>query len=1657
MATFKKGVFVDFVGMNTLISDPISASINTIGFAPQLNGQDQPRNIPPEDLVIPSGDLAGGLSGLLPSQGGHIKRYLNISVAHLPKSTTVGPFGFDMSITVPHEIPDILVSLNLHRNGPYGHCTWKQIRTADNPVSRFHNRNSNLTFVTQPGQLIDVSPSGSGTKLILERYSKLYNFKEPAVVRNSYPLVWNVGRHFKQGSTQELDRFSVLTSFGNNLNAFANDEVNTLHNIVMDHKDSEYNLIKTFYLNGNLEEPDSPFTHWEFLKYRETVYPLSKNMYRNAIRSRPEFKSFFRVNRPDRLSDHDRYPQRHSFGQGDGFGRHSVWWMREGGLFATSPSAGAEARLVASSWPLDASENFLTRTGSLNPRVAASSSAQGAQDDFGFGMARSASSLQPEDGFGDYRRFPFLGQSARDPGEATSGYTVVYTKNRGGINYKAPGVLQNNYCQLYSMVHTTLFKDCDFSEKHPTGHVEPFKANGISIADSTHGCAPQYAFRHTYHNTQSVSNPSGMEIPETGSGGPATKSYLQSDFGQGEALWEAHIQAGKTPFYDSYAAFAENIRLKGQSYSVLPEFRMSEHVADIMNTGSIYFSQELFEITGGVKGNNRSSHENFYKTYSNSDFMKHFDIIENDHDDFADSKVLTLRCRAIKKLLPYDGFYPCQRTVQLSEQFARSYFRNIKPLTFFGEQLGLRQGELPRGLPDIQLDGAKQGLFGTLFAPGVLFNSIKSGIAVDFPYITASVNHSGAVGGHFEDAMQLPYEDDFSGGTGAFSGADRIPRTNVITEDFTGRVPFEALLEPEAYLTNVPIANLEVHASGNITASAIWNGAGDEIYKMMAHNFMAEIPEFFLKDQNFTNISSLPQGNPNFGNVRKGAVYGMRIKMYRSMTGSATNVTGAVGTIYEVPQDIANNSYRETFTMYSRPSAFGPNSLGETELLGKNLRRIGAVQLNFYNPESTRMHTFRVDRGTGQAAGRQYMWKDYRYGYNFPYTPPYYHGQAWLDIYYTGSVDGKVSLEEILQFAQVSSSYTRFDSTFYLNNMDYHLTASAGFFEVAGHTKARGSLDLWTTTGPQAWGQNRINRNAVQLSGSINPFGKGALKSIDLLDDETAQEVNVVVNTATEEENRWIIQTKFETPMLNFNHISAKNGNLTLPIVGSASAARGMWHQYGKIPEVNEGVFLQVGPIPDTWREATFQGIGQTAEPLPSRPDVGDLAEVCGFSKEPVKLGRTADSKIISEAVVAIPFTVEQGTKKFFKLDPDSVRKYLKNPEESKIGLSVKMQIKRMEKYILPPSFDFVHNETVEPIAMYIFEFTHRLDQQDLADIWQNLPPKIGRTLEEATVQITHPLLFKELLGGGHDGNNTPHEYPKELRWMVFKAKKRAASNYFQKVISRNAAGISETGGRRLGKVTVDEFGSTTDVQFNWPYDYFSLVELASIDAEIEWVNADFSDFEEIMPKVNSIAASEAGIEYTNRELVDILEPPPAATVPEHEPVLVAGMIRPTPGTPATLLTGMGPFAFFRERFLVNVMNMGSYTEVNANLQKGYAIEEMEANYREWEITPSVLNEIEAYYQSWVDNAGFLEVPTEPTAGPTCDEVKAYAKSMYRRECDEFKWGCCPGGGSRACAINAIAARRRAKTSAVNRWVGTDEKDIRDCFFLWNPGQWNVG
>ena len=121
----------------------------------------------------------------------------------------------------------------------------------------------------------------------------------------------------------------------------------------------------------------------------------------------------------------------------------------------------------------------------------------------------------------------------------------------------------------------------------------------------------------------------------------------------------------------------------------------------------------------------------------------------------------------------------------------------------------------------------------------------------------------------------------------------------------------------------------------DVTAS--WNGTGDDIYSLMTNNFLAAVPEFFLRDGNFTSIASRPQDELNLY-ANAGEVYGMRIKMYRSLNRqrdySSERVAALRALPYDVPQDPQDDiGLHETFTMYSRTSAFGYPILGRTHTI----------------------------------------------------------------------------------------------------------------------------------------------------------------------------------------------------------------------------------------------------------------------------------------------------------------------------------------------------------------------------------------------------------------------------------------------------------------------------------------------------------------------------------------------------------------------------------------------------------------------------------------------------------------------------------------------------------------------------------------------------
>jgi len=833
-------------------------------------------------------------------------------------------------------------------------------------------------------------------------------------------------------------------------------------------------------------------------------------------------------------------------------------------------------------------------------------------------------------------------------------------------------------------------------------------------------------------------------------------------------------------------------------------------------------------------------------------------LIKKDHEDFANPISIALRCKAVKKFLPYEGFYPAQRCVNLSEQFNRSYGSNT--FTYID---GAQQ--------DSNDNFALQSIIEPLFAPGILFNTIKSGIACDYPVILANSEIQKGEVDYLGDEASI--QANF-----LITGSDYAPTRNSLFSAFI-RIPFEAIVEPERYLANREFQLMGPHPFelGAEDLTAQWSGDGDPLYRKMASNFLAESSEFFLKDGNITTIASLPSENPAFGNAESGSFYAMRIKMRRSRNKPNDFLPGFGADKVVPPQDLYTRfDVRENFTMYSRPSAFGPPTWG------------GAGSGSYGT--------------TGQfiVPGSDSMW-----GYNFPYTAPYYHGEAWCDLIFNATETRKYSVEEIIAAVEEFPYQTRFwwngtqdalrDLSGY-SGSDIHLPFNAGFgidsglyseysrspwFNlisssvteineggIDGEGFSYQSSDNWgfglpefanyPTTVAYALHPTKyriqhpyyINYNAMQMDSSVNMFTKGIVRT-KTNDAGDEQIVDVQTDVTNNRKASWVIQPKFETPMLNFNsYRSLEDSNLSIPTYASESTPRGMWHQYGQIEEDTEkGVFLEISDIPPTWWKGAL-GINQGIQ----NKYIKSLADLCGFSKEPVRLGEVGQTKEISEAVVAVPFLEQDGTRKFFSLPRNDIEAAIdgirREVEPGRFvaggvpacGDSVLQMVKNMQKYVFPPSMDFVKYKDVDPFAMYIFEFKHVLDKQDLADMWQNLPPKIGRSFEESEVTIGHSLVAEELLGGGaiiqadEIRKNIQTNLDSKIQWMVFKAKKRAKTNYFDKVVAKKGT-TANTSDVVLENTTTGELGDDPGITFNWPYDFFSLVELVKLDAEVNLGN----------------------------------------------------------------------------------------------------------------------------------------------------------------------------------------------------------------------------
>ena len=300
----------------------------------------------------------------------------------------------------------------------------------------------------------------------------------------------------------------------------------------------------------------------------------------------------------------------------------------------------------------------------------------------------------------------------------------------------------------------------------------------------------------------------------------------------GEAKWEAGSQSGKNPFYDSYNDYIQGPRQLGKDHTIIPEFTISNHVSFYETNSPLDENLNIFEITGGLSNTTGSNEDNFYQIYSNSDFMKNFEMVLNDNESMGEPLKITLKCKAIKKLLPYEVCHPQQRTVQIAQQFFTSYSASLAA-----------SGSGTGGFDGSPAKITFQNILAPLFAPGIMYNSIKSGVAVDYHFIKGTLEESGSA----NKRVYVSGSDYYCSYSGSLSNnQNRYSINNGEGLIFDRRIPFETLIKPET-LQGIELFCNEPDIVANHSSSATIMVRGRQImHALMTHNFLAETSNFFF-------------------------------------------------------------------------------------------------------------------------------------------------------------------------------------------------------------------------------------------------------------------------------------------------------------------------------------------------------------------------------------------------------------------------------------------------------------------------------------------------------------------------------------------------------------------------------------------------------------------------------------------------------------------------------------------------------------------------------------------------------------------------------------------------------------------------------------------
>ena len=634
--TGSANIGVDFVGLNTVIAEPFTASTNMLGMP----------------------DTPGATA------------YYNSEV------DSFAPFD---------EVPTHLNSILLHRNGPYQHPSWKQCRGAEHPIARSMRLNNTMSIDAafadpirretakrnERGLLENITLQDQETyyenvnKMLisLDPFFWPYLYRQPSLARYYEPSVLKAHKPFIYTVNSTVGSFKVRSTLMNQMVFFENKNLNESLNIagpdrttasiagaIKTPKQQYYDLLTAAKANGA-----SNFV------YAQTIFPKSINAFRPYKLEKPvyeegtgtdsngydrqENRSFWRNSQPEGLRDYNvaaaatdgatrTRTELSSYNSQDMQQLQKSLTERANqnyeGSYTLFTTASTDNEHDLGSWNFTYRfiENGVIAYGGI---MTVTKSVDPAGVDIGMPTQPPGGAFNTLEAYSPHlislmSMWPLDPRSDiyNSPGYLTStiggrGLQIGVTPNRA-IEY-----VGTTYIEALNPVYTASLSASVDGGSHP--YRDSFFVGGAgtthTVGDGTYAVTASatasygqilsnlqvttagelvYSTKPTmfYHITGSVTgskregsihtNPLPLIGDLKGyTHQTASLQYNRHTFPYNTPFYATHKVRGRNPFYDTYADFSEDMKYLGRDYSIVPEYNVAKNIE--------YYYETFFKST----------------------------------------------------------------------------------------------------------------------------------------------------------------------------------------------------------------------------------------------------------------------------------------------------------------------------------------------------------------------------------------------------------------------------------------------------------------------------------------------------------------------------------------------------------------------------------------------------------------------------------------------------------------------------------------------------------------------------------------------------------------------------------------------------------------------------------------------------------------------------------------------------------------------------------------------------------------------------------------------------------------------------------------------------------------------------------------------------